>query len=161
MERRIVGTEHTAVEVGCLLVFEFRTTRIRAFFNLHRQHVHTLVQITCHIGFSTHKRTFDAVDFLSVEPNVGLPVDAVEIQENTLSSHLLRHSELATIPEIAVEKRLADREQIVVVVGVGQCARVHIRHQDRHRHRRHCPRLGVKALSRDFRAFGRHLRRTL
>ena len=161
VEGRIVGTENAAVEVGRLLVFQFCTARIRAFLNLHRQHVHAVVQIARHVGFSAQESPLDAVDFPSVQPNICLPIDAVEIQENALSAHLLRHSELASIPEIAVEKRLADREQIVVVVGIRQRAGVHIRHQNRRRHRRHRPRRGIKALFRDIFTRCRHLRSAL
>ena len=110
MERGIVGAEESAIEVGGLLVLQFGGTRVGTFLNLYRQHVHAIAQVARHVGLAAHEGTLDAVYLLAVEPDVGFPVDAVEAEEHALPLHLAGHAELAAIPEVAVEERLARHE---------------------------------------------------
>ena len=161
MERGIVGTEQSAVEVGGLFVLQFGGTRVGTFLNFNRQHVHALAQVARHVGLATHEGTLDAVHLLPVEPDVGLPVDAIEAEEHALPLHLAGHAELAAIPEVAVEERLARHKQVVVVVGIGQCTGVDVGHEHRCGHRGHHPLRGVEARRGNLRATCRHLRSPL
>ena len=145
VERGIVGTEESAIIVGGLFVLQFGGTRVGTFLNLYRQHVHAVAQVARHVGLAAHEGALDAVHLLAVEPDVGLPVDAVEAEEHALPLHLAGHAELAAIPEVAVEERLARHEQVVVVVGIGQCAGVDVGHEHRGGHRGHHPLRGIKA----------------
>ena len=144
MERGIIGSEQTTIVIGGLLVLEFRATRMGTLLYLYSQHIHSIAQIASDVGLATHEGTFDAVRLLSVEPDVRLPVDAVEVQEHTLSLHLVGYAELTAIPEVTIEERFAREHKVIVVVRVGQGTSVHIRHEHRGGHSSCRPRRGVE-----------------
>ena len=161
MERGIVGSEQTTIVIGGLFVFELRATGVGTLLYLYGQHIHSIAQIASDVGLATHEGTFDAVHLLSVEPDVRLPVDAVEVQEHTLSLHLVGHAELTAIPEVAVEERFAREHEVIVVVRVGQGTSVHIRHEHRSGHRGCRPRGGVEPLAGNLCTRSLHLRGSL
>ena len=161
MECRVVGTEDTTVKVGIVRVFLFDGTDVGILDNLNSQYVCTLDDGVSHIVHTTDKGTLNAAEFLAVEVDVGLPVDAVEVEEQTLTLKALGQSELVAIPEVRVEERLRNLENVVGIVGVGYGTGILVAGENGARYGGYDPALVVKVGCSNSLARSLNLRRAL
>ena len=100
MEGGVVGAEDTAVKVGVVRVFLLDGTDVGILYDLNGQDICALDDGICHIVHTTDEGSLDAAEFLAVKVDVGLPVDTVEVKEQTLTLEALGHCKLIAIPEV-------------------------------------------------------------
>ena len=107
MERGVVRTENTAIEVCALLVLFLDGTDMRVLYNFYGQHIRTFLHAVRHIESAADESTFQTTYLLSVQIDIGFPVDAVEVQKYTVALERGRYLELIAVPEVRVEERSA------------------------------------------------------
>ena len=122
MEGRIVRSQDTSVEVRALFVLLLDGTDMLVLDDFHRQYIRALLQEIRHVKLATDEGTLQASGFLSVQVDIGLPVDAVKVQRHTITLEALRHFEFIAIPEVGVEVGFGRYQLIVRIVQVGQGA---------------------------------------
>ena len=107
---------------------------------------------------TTLKGSFDASQRSSVEEDLGLPVDTVELEKGALGRDEPGRYEFVSIPEIGVEERVGDGQLMIAEVQVGERTDVVIAGQHRSRHRRHDPLFILESHLRDRLSVARHER---
>ena len=103
MEGGVVCSEYAAVEIGVQMVFLLYRSGMCILVDKHGECVYSSVEIWRDVGYGTGEGSLYTVYLLAVDPHIGFPVDAVEIQKHPLTGHLLRQGEGAAIPEVGVE----------------------------------------------------------
>jgi hypothetical protein len=83
-----------------------------------------------YIEAAAHESAVDAAEFLSVQVDLGLPVDAVEVEPDVPAIAQPGTEKLVAIPEVSAEKRVGDEVLIVAEVGIGDCAVVEVAGED-------------------------------
>ena len=161
MERRIVGTEDTTVEVRALLVLFLDSTDVIILDDFDGDHILARRYDIRYVEDAPDEGAIDASQLLTVQIDIGFPVDAVEIQEDPVFLEVGRHLELVAVPEVRIEERLRDIQLVIGIIRVRHRPDVLVAAQDRARHRRHNPALGIERGCRDFLALRRYLRGTL
>ena len=104
MERRVVCTKHSSVNICSGIRFLLCSSDIVRLDYLHRQYIGSLTKHLRYVGTRTHESALNAVHTLAIEEDISLPVYSVKTQEDMLAFHLFRHGERATIPEVAVKE---------------------------------------------------------
>ena len=104
MERRIIRTKDTTVEVRTLFVLFLDCADMVILYNLNSNNILASNNSVSYIKLATHECTFDSANLFSVKINISLPVDTVEVQEHTFFLEIRRNFKFITIPEIRIEE---------------------------------------------------------
>ena len=104
MERGVVGTKDTAIKLGGILVFFLYSTKMRITDDLYGKVVLTLVEQARYIKLATHEGTLDTTQVLTIQIDIGLPVDAIEVEPLLIATQVIAYLELITIPEVGTEE---------------------------------------------------------
>ena len=103
MKSRIIGSKDTTIKLRRILVLLLDCPEMLITNHFHRQIVLTLLEQARHIEFSTHEGTIDTPQLVAVQEDVGLPVNAVEVQP-LLTFWFYRDIKFIAIPEIRAEE---------------------------------------------------------
>ena len=160
MEGRVVGAENTAVSVGSDRRLLLDDARVGVAMDEHRKSV-LLRNDVRHVEAAPVESAVDASHELSVEEDVSLPVDAVEIEYESAALEALRQGERVAVPEITVEERLRELELVRVETHIGDGPCIQERTCDSARDGGRNPAFGAEAALGDSSPVGLHLRRTL
>ncbi len=76
-------------------------------------------QLAGHIEAPAHESALDAAELLAIQKDIGLPVNAVEVEPRDFSGRDRRGGELGAIPEVGVEVRIRNVELVVAEVRIG------------------------------------------
>ena len=79
MERRIIRTQDTAIEVGVLLIFLLDRTNMLVLHDLDSYDILSLFHLVGHVKDTADESTLDLAQLLAIQIDVGLPVDTIEI----------------------------------------------------------------------------------
>ena len=79
---------------------------------------------------AAHHAAVDAADAVSIEIDFRLPVDAVEVEPETVPGGERWRDEFVAIPEVCAEERIGDGVLVVAEVGIGDGAIVEIAGKD-------------------------------
>ena len=161
MECRIVGSQDTSVEVGVLFIFFLHRTDVCVLYNLYGQYVLAGNDVLGYIVHAADKGTFHQTKLGTVQVDVGFPVDTVEVQEQAFLLEAFGHFEFIAIPEVGVEERFGDLEDVVGVVRIRHGTDVLVAGQDGARYGCHNPVVGAEIWLGDAFAIGRNRRSTL
>ena len=91
VESRVVRSQDTAVEVRALLVLLLDGADMLVLDDFYRQYVCAFLQEIGHVKLPADEGAFHASGFLSVQVDIGFPVDAVEVQRHAIALEALRH----------------------------------------------------------------------
>ena len=161
VESGVVRSQDTAVEVRALLVLLLDGADMLVLDDFYRQYVCAFLQEIGHVKLPADEGAFHASGFLSVQVDIGFPVDAVEVQRHAIALEALRHFKLVAVPEVGVEEGFGRYQLVVRIIKVGQGACLDIAAQYRAGHCGHYPLVGwVIRGGDDFSAFF-HFRGTL
>ena len=135
VEGRVISTQLTTVEVGILKILLFYNAEVGILDNVHLQLVGTWLQLPGHVDARTDKGTVDTSYLLTIQKDICLPVDTIEVKIGMLVSVGRRLMvDGSTIPEIRVEELLGNLSHIIIVAVIRHCPDVHIagKHGTRH-----------------------------
>ena len=118
MKSRIVRPQDSSIKVGVELVFLLHCTRMLGLDNLYSQHVFALSEQVRNLCFTAYECPFYAIDALSIQIDVGFPVNAIKIKKYSLPYHLFRQEECSAIPKVGIEERFRCHKQLVVLIGM-------------------------------------------
>ncbi len=162
MERWIIRTEDSAVLIRTHSVLFLDSSNVYILDDLNRQDVlSTTFHKIRHIKLSVHESTFNATDLLSVQKDIGFPIDTVEIEEQTSAIERSRNGESSAIPEVGIEKRFRDLELVVRIVRIGKGTDIMIAGEHGSRNSGKNPTLGLECRRRDQFTTRFHVRSTL
>ena len=143
MESRVVRSQDASVEVRALLVLFLDGADVFVLDDFHGQYVLAFLQEVRHVKLPADEGTFQASGFLSVQVDIGFPVDAVEVQRHAIALEALRHFKLVAVPEVGVEEGFGRYQLVVRIIEIGQGACLDIAAQYRAGHRGHHPSCGL------------------
>ena len=159
VERGVVGAQRAAVFIGALEVLFFDAAGSGVLQDAHGEGALAAGRkFAGDIETRAGEGAFHAAEFLAVEVDIGLPVDAGEIQPHLLPGAGRGRRELVAIPEIGVEERVGDHGLVVAEIGIGDRAGIVVAGEHGARHGGHQPVAVGKTGLREGDAGGLHLR---
>src|ERR1035437_551951 len=110
------------------LLFCWKSRRI-IFYNAYGKYIFTAGnKHTGNIEFATDESAADTSEIMTIQVNLRFPVDAIKIEVHLFTFVRSRRCEYITIPKVRIEIGIRNKELVIAVIRIGQCAIIQITH---------------------------------
>ena len=80
VEGWVISTQLTTIEVGILEILLFHHAEVGILDDMHLELVGTRLQLLGHVDTRADKGTFDPANLLTIEEDIRLPIDTIEVE---------------------------------------------------------------------------------
>ena len=124
----IIGPQDTAILLGRIGILELGLSIVGIHHNQDSQIIGSPLQDTAYVETGRIESALYTADILSIEPDTGLEIDSVKVQE--LAGCIGMRLKTVSVPEITLEIGIRNNELVIGKIGVGNSSGIDIRTQD-------------------------------